>query len=36
MSGLKKYLAKLIDCLLIAAFAAMGCALGVKIWEVLL
>lgn len=33
---MKKYLAKLIDCLLIAAFAAMGCALGMKIWEVLL
>lgn len=33
---MKKYIAKLIDCLLIAVFAAMGTAVGMKLWEVML
>lgn len=33
---MKKYFAKLMDLLLILAFAAMGTALGMKIWEMML
>lgn len=33
---MKKYLEKLIDLMLIILCAALGCALGMKLWEVML
>lgn len=33
---MKKHLEKFIDLLLIILCAALGCALGMKIWEVML
>ena len=32
----KKILLKAVDCLLVAIFAALGCAAGLKLWEMFL